>query len=416
MKQVNMLQSWRWFGPSDKTSLLDARQAGATVIVSALHHIAPGEIWPEEEIEARRLEIATNPDGTPSGLVWGVVESLPVAEGIKTGTGNLKELFSNYRKSLENLSAQGLKVICYNFMPVLDWTRTHLAFPLPNGARAMRFDLVDFAAFDIFILERMGADQDFPEDIVNLARDRFVRMNEAETESLTRNIIAGLPGSMESWTLEELKARLEEYRQISPELLHQNHLRFLEEVAPTAERLGIRLCCHPDDPPFPLLGLPRIMSTAEDYRRLFRDTNSSTVGMTFCAGSLAGRHDNDLPAMAREFAPYIHFVHLRNVTRDAEQVPCSFFEDEHLSGQTDMVAVVKALLEEEERRRISGRMDHQIPMRPDHGHEIMDDLSRSAQPGYPALGRLKGLAELRGVISALEHERASGRQASTTDS
>jgi len=396
-----MKQTWRWFGPSDNTSITDARQAGADGIVSALHHIPTGDVWTVTEIQKRKKEIEYTTDGKPTGLTWDVVESLPVSEAMKTRTGDLKKLFANYRISMENLAKQGLKTICYNFMPVLDWTRTDLSYNLDNGARAMYFDIIDFAAFDLFILCRKNIGDDYPVDIIEQARLRYDGMSEEKKTKLSQNVTAGLPGSEESWSLEDLSSKLAEYQQISAKQLHKNHIAFLNEILPTAERLGMRFCCHPDDPPFPLLGLPRIMSTADDYRRLFKDVPSPSVGMTFCAGSLGARHDNDLPAMAKEFAPHIFFAHLRNVRRESEQVPCSFYEDEHLAGQTDMVALVKVLMEEELCRTAEGREDHQIFMRPDHGHDILDDLKRSTQPGYPSVGRLKGLAEIRGVMSAI---------------
>ncbi|PCI54262.1 MAG: mannonate dehydratase [Alphaproteobacteria bacterium] len=395
-----MKQTWRWFGPSDNTSISDARQAGAEAIVSALHHIASGEIWPISEIKKRQDEVQLTSEGNPSGLKWDVVESLPVHENIKTQSGHLDRLFDNYRSSLKNLAHQGIKTICYNFMPVLDWTRTNLAYPLENGAKAMYFDLIDFSAFDLYILQRDGAENDYSDLIVNKARQKYAAMDAQTKNKLTKNITAGLPGAVESWSLSDLADKLEDYQNISPEQLHQNHVDFLNEITPTTEKLGMRLCCHPDDPPFSLLGLPRIMSTASDYRRLLQDVNSPSVGMTFCSGSLGARHDNNLPQMVKEFGPRIFFAHLRNVRRLEEQIPCSFFEDEHLGGQTNMVALVRELLREEARRRAEGREDHIIPMRPDHGHDILSD--NGSQPGYPTIGRLKGLAEMRGVMAAVE--------------
>jgi mannonate dehydratase len=308
---------------------------------------------------------------------------------------------------MQNLAAAGIKVICYNFMPVLDWTRTDLAWRVAHGGTAMRFDLADFAAFDIHILKRKGATQDFPKAIVAEARKRFDAMDEAKQKKLAANVTAGLPGSQESWSLASLTEQLATYDGISPERLRANLIDFLAEVAPEAEQLGLRLCCHPDDPPFPLLGLPRVMSTEADYRAVLDAVDLPANGATLCTGSLGARPDNDLPAMFARLAPRAHFVHLRNVTRDTDETPCSFFEDEHLTGGTDMIAVVAALLAEEKRRRAEGREDWEIPMRPDHGQDILDDLKRGAQPGYPAIGRLKGLAELRGVMMALEHPAAA---------
>lgn len=399
-----MRQTWRWFGPPDKVSLADARQAGVEGIVTALHHVPTGEIWRPEEIEKRQREVAFHPDGSAmTHLKWEVVESLPVSEAIKTQTGEWRAHLVHYRRSLENLAQAGIPVICYNFMPVLDWTRTDLAWRVAHGGTAMRFDLVDFAAFDIHILARKGAADDFPKSVVAEARKRFSAMSDQRQRQLAANITAGLPGAQEHWSLQSIKEQLATYERIGSDKLRRHLVDFLSEVVPTAEKLGLRLCCHPDDPPFPLLGLSRVMSTLGDYRQVLEAVDSPANGVTFCTGSLGVRPDNDLPAMVRALAPRIHFVHLRNVSRDTDDVPCSFFEDEHLAGGTDMVAVVAALLAEERRRREAGRADAEIPMRPDHGQDILDDLKRGAQPGYPAIGRLKGLAELRGVMAALSH-------------
>ncbi|MGE0500537.1 MAG: mannonate dehydratase [Rhizobiaceae bacterium] len=401
-----MRQTWRWFGPPDKVSLADARQSGVQGIVTALHHVATGEIWAPEEIEKRQREVAFHPDGSMTHLKWEVVESLPVSEAIKTQTGDWRAHITHYRRSMQNLAAAGIEIVCYNFMPVLDWTRTDLAWRVSHGGTAMRFDLPDFAAFDIHILKRKGASSDFPETVVAEAGRRFARMDDARQRKLAANVTAGLPGAQESWSLDGLRSQLATYDRASPETLRGNLIDFLSEVTPDAERLGIRLCCHPDDPPFPLLGLPRVMSTEADYRAVLDAVDSPANGVTFCTGSLGARADNDLPTMVRNLAPKIHFVHLRNVTRDTDETPCSFFEDEHLSGGTDMVAVIAELLAEERRRKKQGRADAEIPMRPDHGQDILDDLKRGAQPGYPAIGRLKGLAELRGVMAALNHPAA----------
>jgi len=403
-----MRQTWRWFGPKDKVSVEDARQAGVEGIVSALHHVPTGDVWRPEEIEKRQREVAFLPDGSRSGLKWEVVESLPVSEAIKTQTGPFKAHLQHYKQSLANLAAAGIEVVCYNFMPVLDWTRTDLSWRVAHGGRAMRFDLIDFAAFDIHILQRKGAADSFPAHVVEEARTRFAGMGEERKKQLASNVTAGLPGAVESWSLPELSAHLSTYDGVTPERLRQNLVDFLAEVAPVAQNLGVRLCCHPDDPPFPLLDLPRVMSTLEDYRGVLGAVDVPANGATFCTGSLGARPDNDLPAIVRALAGRIHFVHLRNVRRDTEETPCSFFEDEHLGGQTDMVAVIAELLAEERRRAAAGRADAVIPMRPDHGQDILDDLKRGAQPGYPAIGRLKGLAELRGVMAALSHP-AAGR-------
>jgi mannonate dehydratase len=394
-----MRHTWRWFGPVDKVSVRDAAQAGAEGIVSALHHIATGAVWPVDEIEKRHQEIRAG------GLYWDVVESVPVSEEIKTQTGSWREHVSNWQESLRRLSASGIKTVCYNFMPVLDWTRTDLRWETKHGAKAMRFDLVDFIAFDIHILKRPGAAHDYPEKLQDEAARRFSTMDDARIAALGRNIGAGLPGSADGYTLAQLLEKLRTYQGINRDRLQSHLIDFLSEVTPVAEEVGINICAHPDDPPWPLLGLPRILSTEDDYAHMLGQVDSRANGVTLCSGSLGARADNDLPAIAKRFADRIHFVHLRNVTRDEDSLPCSFFEDEHLEGGTDMVAVIAALLSEEKRRKAEGREDHQIPMRPDHGQEILDDLDRGAQPGYPAIGRLKGLAELRGIERALSHSQ-----------
>ncbi|MFD1744917.1 mannonate dehydratase [Rhizobium helianthi] len=392
-----MRHTWRWFGPIDRVSVRDAAQAGAEGIVSALHHIATGEVWPIEDIACRHAEIQQG------GLVWDVVESVPVSEEIKTQTADWRRHVQNWQETLRRLSDTGIKTVCYNFMPVLDWTRTDLRWDTRHGAKAMRFDLAEFVAFDLFILKRPGAEEDYPEPLREDAARSFSTMSDAKIAALGKNIGAGLPGSADGYTLDQLLEKLRAYRGIGRERLQQHLVDFLSEVTPVAEEVGINICAHPDDPPWPLLGLPRILSTAEDYAHMLKQVDSRANGMTFCTGSLGARGDNDLPAMARRFADRIHFVHLRNVTRDTDDLPCSFFEDEHLEGGTDMVAVIAELLAEEARRRAAGRVDHRIPMRPDHGQEILDDLVRQAQPGYPAIGRLKGLAELRGIERTLAH-------------
>ncbi|WP_029918272.1 mannonate dehydratase [Pelobacter seleniigenes] len=398
-----MRQTWRWFGPADRTSIDDILQAGVEGVVSALHHIPPGVVWTREEIAKRQEEIACKKDGSPSGLTWEVVESLPVSEGIKKQTGAWREHIEHYKTSLRNLAAQGIEVICYNFMPVLDWTRTDLKWRMPHGGTTMRFDLIDFAAFDIFLLQRAGAAEEFPPEIVAQAEKRFAGMSEQLRQQITENVACGLPGSTEQLTLPDIRRHLAEYDRISPQQLRQHFIDFLAEVAPCAQELGLRLCCHPDDPPFPLLGLPRIVSTEEDYATLLAAVDVPANGITLCAGSLGARADNDLPGMIDRLGDRVHFVHLRNVKREAEGVPTSFHEDEHLRGDTDMVALVQAILRQEDKRRAAGRKDCCIPIRPDHGMDILDDLNRQGQPGYPSIGRLKGLAELRGLITALTH-------------
>ena len=396
-----MKQTWRWFGPVDRVTVRDARQAGAEGIVSALHHVAYGEVWTPEEISRRQQEVSVDPAGEPTGLAWDVVESLPISEEIKTQTGDWRRHVENYILSMENLARAGIEVVCYNFMPVLDWTRTDLAWRVPHGGTTMRFELVDFVAYDLFILRRAGAEDDYPLHLREEAEARFSSMTPEPRLQLSRNVNAGLPGSSAQPSLDDLKDQLARYRAIDESRLRGHLVDFLSEVVPHAGRLGLRLCCHPDDPPFPLLGLPRIMSTEAHYRAVLDAVDDPASGVTFCTGSLGARPDNDLPGMARRLGPRIHFAHLRNVKRETDGIPCSFFEDEHLAGDVDMVGVIAALLAEEERRRGEGRSDCVIPFRPDHGQDILEDLKRGAQPGYPAIGRLKGLAELRGVAAGL---------------
>ena len=396
MSQGMMRQTWRWFGPGDKVSLAMARQAGVEGIVTALHDMPPGTVWQKGMIEERQRLVRE------AGLEWEVVESLPVSEDIKLRKDPWREHVGNYVESLENLASCGIEVVCYNFMPVLDWTRTDLAWKVGHGGTAMRFDLVDFAVFDIHLLKRDGSGQDYRPEVVETASRRAHELDEESSARLVNNVLCGLPGSAESWTLEKVRRQLSLYEGVDAETLRANQQSWLEEVVPAAERLGLRLCCHPDDPPFLLLGLPRVMSTEEDFRRLVEAVPSPANGITFCTGSLGARPDNDLPGFVERLGDCIHFVHLRNVTRDTDDIPCGFFEDEHLSGGTDMVAVIASLLAEQGRRREEGASNWQLPMRPDHGQDILDDLTRDAQPGYPAIGRLKGLAELRGVMRALE--------------
>ncbi len=395
-----MRQTWRWFGTHDRVSIADIRQAGAEGIVTALHHVPTGEIWTRAEIERRKSEIA---DAENVGsLGWEVVESLPVSEDIKLQTGAWRHHMENYKTSLRNLAAAGIKTVCYNFMPVLDWTRTDLAYRLPTGARCMRFDVVDFAAFDLFVLKRQGAGDDYSSEILAKAERRNAELSDTARKALVDNIVCGLPGAAESFDLNDIRQCLENYADVDETALRGNFTAFLEEVAPVAQSLGLRLCCHPDDPPIPLLGLPRIMSTERQLRKILDAVDLPANGLTFCTGSLAARPDNDLPAMIGRLGSRIHFLHLRDVVRESYDIGGSFHESEHLGGNTDMIAVAQAVLCEERRRKQNGRDDASIPFRPDHGIDILDDLTRNAQPGYPAIGRLKGLAELRGVITALE--------------
>lgn len=398
-----MRQTWRWFGPADLASIDDIVQAGAAGVVTALHHVPNGVVWSAEEIAKRQQQVRVRNDGKPSGIAWEVIESLPVSEDIKKQKGDWRQHIANYQQSLRHVAAAGLRVVCYNFMPVIDWTRTDLRYQVAHGGTCMRFDINDFAAFDIHILKRPGADKDFSPEVVEEAARRFATLDDAAQKQLGRNITMGLPGSTESMTLEDVREHLSEYGGISVDRLRSNFIDFLSEVVPVAEELGVRLCCHPDDPPFPLLGLPRIMSTAADYQQVLEAVDSPANGMTLCSGSLGSRPDNDLPAIMEAFGPKVHFLHLRNVKREGTSIAGSFYEDEHLAGDTDMVALIAAIIKEEARRKREGREDAQIPMRPDHGQDILDDINRRAQPGYPTIGRLKGLAELRGVITALEH-------------
>lgn len=400
-----MKQTWRWFGPADLATIDDIVQAGAEGVVTALHHVPNGVVWSPEEIAKRQELVRHRKGGVPSGIEWDVIESLPVSEDIKKQKGNWREHVANYKTSLRNVAASGIEVICYNFMPVLDWTRTALRWQLPNGGSCMRFDINDFAAFDIHILARAGAGGDYTNAITDEAAKRYAALDDEDKKQLTRNVTMGLPGSTESMTLEDVRAHLGEYGHISADQLRKHFVDFLSEVVPVAEDLGLRLCCHPDDPPFALLGLPRIMSTAADYKAILDAVDSPANGMTFCSGSFGARPDNDLPAIMNQFGPKVHFLHLRNVKRDTTDTVGSFFEAEHLGGDTDMVALIAAITTEERRRKKEGRADWQIPMRPDHGQDILDDLNRRSQPGYPTIGRLKGLAELRGIMTALEHSQ-----------
>jgi mannonate dehydratase len=390
-----MEQTWRWFGPDDVVRLADARQAGATGIVTALHQIPYGIVWSTDEIERRKALI----EGDASlGLRWSVVESLPVAEPIKLGEGDLRPLLENYRQSLRNLAACGVTIVCYNFMPILDWTRTELHAVQPGGGRALRFNAHEFAAFDCFMLERPAAEADHPPDAVARGRAWLERSTEDQRRQLLANVMAGLPGAFDRYDIPGLRQMLERYRGMTRETLRDNLARFLREVLPAAEEVGIRMCIHPDDPPRPTFGLPRIVSNAPDLAFIVDAYESDANGITFCTGSLGAGAANDVPAMAQRFQSRIHFAHLRNVTKEPDG---SFMEADHLGGDVDMVAVVTTLLEEQGRRRDEGDPRWRIPFRPDHGHELLDDIGKAAFPGYSAIGRLKGLAEIRGVMTAV---------------
>lgn len=396
-----MEQTWRWFGPDDPVTLDHIKQAGATGIVTALHHRQDGSAWPLAEVQERRGEIER------AGLVWSVVESIPVPDAIKLGGAGAAAALARFTDSLRAVARAGIRTVCYNFMPVLDWTRTDLMWRLPTTGYALRFDAVDLAAYDVFVLKRRGAEGDHPPERLERARARVAAMSESQQAELERTIIAGLPGvAGELNDRAGFERRLALYGGITADDLRAGYVSFLEAVVPVAEEEGVRLGVHPDDPPFPLFGLPRIVSTAEDLRFLLGAVDHPANGLTFCTGSLGARADNDVPAMAEDFAPCVSFAHLRNVTVEPDG---SFHEAEHLDGGTDMIAVVAALLAEEERRRAAGRADWQIPLRPDHGHLLADDIGKQINPGYSLIGRLKGLAELRGVMRALAWQRPPSR-------
>ena len=386
---MKMTQTWRWYGPNDPVSLLDVRQAGATGVVNALHHIPNGDIWSVKEIQKRKNKIEK------AGLTWDVVESLPVHEKIKTRSADFEQIIQNYKESMKNLAACGVYVICYNFMPILDWTRTRLDMPLENGSLALEYNASELRVFDLCILRREGAEQDYTIEEIEQAKNQFKNLEALDIQRISDNILKGLPGSEEGYSMEEFKAMLDTYKGINADQLRSHLVQFLSEIIPLAEELGIRMCIHPDDPPFTLLGLPRVMSTQADYQFIFDQVPPMSNGITFCTGSLGVRADNDLPAIFDAFADRVHFLHLRSTKRDAEG---NFYEADHLTGDVDMFEIITRVIKEQRRRVAENRQDASIPMRPDHGHQMLDDLvKQKINPGYSAIGRLKGLAELRGL-------------------
>jgi len=389
-----MRETWRWFGPNDPVALDHIKQAGASGIVTALHHLYRGEPWPLDEVLKRRDEILA------AGFVWSVVESIPIHNSIKLRSGPYTHFIGSWKDTLAAVAKAGVRVVCYNFMPVVDWTRTDLKWRLSTTGYALRFDVVDFAAYDLFILNRRGAEGDYSDDRVQSARTRFNSMSDSCKNDLEQTIIAGLPGAEASYDRETIRGLIAEYEGATSAELRNNLVAFLHEVVPVAEEVGVRLAIHPDDPPWSLFSLPRVVSTAEDVRAIFAASDALENGLTFCVGSFGARADNDLLAMAQNFGTRIHFLHLRQVTREPDG---SFHEAEHLAGSSDMVGVIRAMMQEEAQRRRAGRADDEIPMRPDHGHLLADDIGKKVNPGYSLVGRLKGLAELRGVVQGLKY-------------